>query len=403
MEKPISLLKMLTVTTALRDKIRRRATHSAENNCVTTSTPASKMLLPEEDDGELEFERLRLIKAGSTTSSSSSGTTKAFSDTDSGISNPASSCESFQSEHCLPDPRRDVLYESFSSSTPAFDPEEDDFDIKLSRSLANLGIGAGRLSCISDVVGDPFCPDRDPEEDYYDNVGLVNFSNLDINLDEIGVDFDIVEPPPAFAECSPDNEIRQLVVDSGSIDVAEDESTEELGDRDANENEEQEDNNYVDECMKDLNGVLDNLMGKDSVPDPPVVLTSPNPANDVKSGIDGNDAKIPPPDSEKGKSRKSKKQKKKRERYEIRLGYPCYNLELEDRHVFIYALQKHRDMMEDLLGHSKLKNSKCNVLIVIQILTINRHLLSVAESCLINYFCPLFMTCLHCRICLLLN
>jgi len=51
--------------------------------------------------------------------------------------------------------------------------------------------------------------------------------------------------------------------------------------------------------------------------------------------------------------------RRKKERYEICIGYPCFQLAVnESKTVFVYTLQKNQDMMEDLLGHSKLKSSK---------------------------------------------
>lgn len=57
------------------------------------------------------------------------------------------------------------------------------------------------------------------------------------------------------------------------------------------------------------------------------------------------------------KSERAKRRKK--ERFEICIGYPCFHLQLdESKTVSVYTLQKNQDMMEDLLGHSKLKSSK---------------------------------------------
>lgn len=427
--------KMITMTTALRDKIRRRMVVSAENHYVNIP----KLLLSEEEETELEFERLRLIKAGSTSSSSSSGTAKGFYDTDSGISNTASSsCESFQSDHYLPDPTRDVVYDAF---TPAFDPEEDDFDIKLSRSLANLGIGigsgcGGRLSYVSSVAdGGSYIPcstscrntltsvtDNDVGV-YYENAGLVNYSNFDINLDEIGVDFDIVEPPPAFAEeTSPDNEIHQLVVDSEAELMDEYFGEHEHYDREGCLNE-NDDNNYLDESasMEDLKGVLGNLIGNDgeassSLVDGSNQISTPSSNHKtfpihtegsltLANGSEGENNTPIADNSNMPKNRKSKKkQKRKRERYEIQLGFPCYNLELEDKQICIYSLQKNKDQMEDLLGHSKLKNSKCqifstNFCMFVCVIVMSQPTMSFL--CHINLIklshklqIPLFMTCL---------
>lgn len=397
---------MFTMTTALRDKIRRRMVVSAENHFVNVPCSPSS----EEFEPDSEF---RLIKVGSIISSSSSTTTSSsscsesttktslssFSDTDSGVSSNTVSEDS----DILPDPSRDVVYDS---STPAFDPEEDDdFDIKLHRSLANLGIGLNsgrRDSCISDdssilsLSSSLFLPIGIPavgieeEGDYYDNVGpLVDYANFDIDLDQLGVDFDIVEPPPGFAEENPsENEMRQLLVVENETEDEIDESSC-VSPAPVNV-----------QSLEDLNKVLDNLITVDDINDSPcpcpkvlgtkeeqekhatpVLLETSKPVelaketNNVDSQRDLQNTQTvsnptqndPKPDESnnnsnpKGNNKKSKK-KRKRERYEIRLGYACYNLELEDKNVSIYSLQKNRDMMEDLLGHSKLKNSKSTCL-----------------------------------------
>ena len=69
--------------------------------------------------------------------------------------------------------------------------------------------------------------------------------------------------------------------------------------------------------------------------------------------------------SSNGQSKSEKKcsggtsRKRKKERYEICIGYPCFEFNVnESKTVFVYSLQKNKDMMEDLLGHSKLKSSK---------------------------------------------
>jgi hypothetical protein len=411
---------MMMVTSALRDKASRRSmlrlSSSSENPYVTLSSL-------EEDETESKFGRFGIIKPGTASVSPPSSTRsvasvssilkKGFSDTDSGISNTASSsCESFQSDpYYLPDPARDVLYDNSFHLPPTseFDPEEedhnddedDDFDRKLSLSLANLGIGIGNNVVRS--INDCSMPN---EEDYYENVGWVDYANLNINLDEIGVDFDIVEPPPAFAETNTDNEIRQLVVDSEADEVVEElgenceNNGDETEDRDANENY---NDDGIDESLEDLGGVLRDLITQCN--SSPLLLQNPSansphshnrtfsprdtfnsspnkPTDDGEAGggsssgraskYNGNDS-VPGRnnggDRGSGNSHKKSdgssssfsangKKKRKRERYEIRLGYACYDLELNDKHVFIYSLQKNKDMMEDLLGHSKLKNSK---------------------------------------------
>jgi len=414
---------MMMVTSALRDKALKKAMRlsSAENPYVTLSSL-------EEDETDLKFERLGLISPGGAASVSPQSTSrngaikKGFSDTDSGISNTASSsCESFQSDHYLPDPARDVLYDNFNLvPTSEYDPEEenvddDDFELKLSLSLANLGIGVSSNNNVSHNQSMP------NEEDYYENVGWVDYSNLNIDLDEIGVDFDIVEPPPAFAESNSDNEIRQLVVDSEAdefvedagenCDDNEDETTERAVNEDFNDD-------GIDESLEDLGGVLRDLIAQCN--SSPLLFQNPSanntshhhhyhhssvysanssfhdssnkPADDgtgsgfvepklsksdsvpgnpgtSRSGSGGGRGNRGTGNSNKNKSHASSstpssangKKKRKRERYEIRLGYPCYNLELDDKDVFIYSLQKNKDMMEDLLGHSKLKNSKYNI------------------------------------------
>jgi hypothetical protein len=42
--------------------------------------------------------------------------------------------------------------------------------------------------------------------------------------------------------------------------------------------------------------------------------------------------------------------KNKKHKYEICLGYQCYDLVLHDRHVFIYSLQKNKEALSDLVN-----------------------------------------------------
>lgn len=471
----------------------------------------------EHDD--IEIDRLALINSSS--SRSSSVLAKGFSDTDSGISNAgSSSCESFQSEHYLPDPGKDVLYDDtlIPGTDGIVDFDDDDFTFKLNLSLANLGIGP-----YGEHIGSGSSANIMLENA---NMGLApnNFlvggagtssgggvggpfhysPHFDFNLDELGVDFDIVEPPPAFANSGSEEEKCQLVVDSEAEDPNEivdsverhnltendviecsatGTSEEEVENMHVKENEEKEDESKVSALAKragvNNSGTCDNLdkfaalaadvslqnnlnlslpmehlgIGRKGVdvgnlrketrrevkasgsshshhhhhqhtshscsnrnssssnisngtsgnhscindnagggsalsssptaplliPTPPASSSSTSSACSTSSSsvpiarrINNNNTSKPkigetsgsngttgPSATSPSSSSSSSGKKRKRERYEIRIGYLCYELPINtDKHVSIYSLQKNKDMMEDLLGHSKLKNSK---------------------------------------------
>lgn len=370
---------------------------------------------------------------------------KGFSDTDSGISNTGSStsCESFQSDQSsaspcyghhhnhfhhhlhphLPDPVKDVVYNEEDSHTliPGTDgildfDDDDDFTFKLNLSLANLGIGP---------FGDSMLDNSDstitPSTTTGSNPTSARFGNhfdFNFNLDELGVDFDIVEPPPAFANCgSEELEKSQLVVDSEADEeeVSHNDQVTICPVKNDKEEMQQEGKGFgmpvekvhyhlqhnVDRESKGLTTEIgfsspgSSCSSNDSEPctktgrssgasTATIGSTSSSCGVDDAGGnvnaktISNGNAKRTnvtsgsnhkPKLGKHGKGNSSGEaasasssapgKKRKRERYEIRIGYPCYELPISsDKHVSIYSLQKNKDMMEDLLGHSKLKNSK---------------------------------------------
>lgn len=392
------------------------------------NVPALVLGSGEQEDPDIEIDRLALINS----SRSSSALAKGFSDTDSGISNTgSSSCESFQSDHYLPDPGKDVLYDDtiIPGTDGVIDFDDDDFTFKLNLSLANLGIGPyGEYGTIMPENVSSSCGGGSGIASINRHSRFADYAHFDFNLDALGVDFDIVEPPPAFANSNGEDDKCQLVVDSEAedpnecISSAESHNLAETSiiecssatpvEEEDDDAEEAEDEELALLTENGNNGALyDNVdvplqtngkfgcslerscrkggtlsrererrketkasgdsssSGSDNCK-----ICSVTTNGNCSKEKGGSCAVSTAPGQQQGKRHHHKLRsdgsdataasstsgkKRKRERYEIRIGYVCYELPISsDKHVSIYSLQKNKDMMEDLLGHSKLKNSK---------------------------------------------